>query len=261
MNRKQSIVFWFVVAIYLVVAIGFSEQKQDEIICNKIEISFSDNAKKHLLEKDELIELIQTNEKVIGFPIERINIAQLEKYVESLAPVKHTQVYKTIDGVLKVDVEQRIPIIRIIDNFSNSYFIDKEGTILKSNYKYSPHILVATGTIPDVISPIAKSKVFNIFSNTNEDLVQDIYKIALKISEDEFWKAQFVQIYVNDKKSIELIPRVGNHIIELGSAQKLDDKLFKLRVLYTEGLSNKGWNQYSRIVLKYENQVVCEKAD
>ena len=68
-----------------------------------------------------------------------------------------------------------------------------------------------------------------------------------------------VQIYVDEKNNVELIPRVGNHNIILGDASDLENKLEKLMIFYKKGLSKTGWNEYSTINLKYKNQIVCTK--
>lgn len=47
--------------------------------------------------------------------------------------------------------------------------------------------------------------------------VTDLYKFALFLQENEFWNDQIEQIYVYPDNDIELIPRVGNHRIMLGT--------------------------------------------
>jgi len=55
------------------------------------------------------------------------------------------------------------------------------------------------------------------------------------------------------------VPRVGAHMIMLGSLENYRGKLHKLMVLYREGFSRVGWNQYEWINLKYKDQVICTK--
>jgi cell division protein FtsQ len=86
-----------------------------------------------------------------------------------------------------------------------------------------------------------------------------LYKLAKYISHDPFLKAQIDQIYVTELNEFELIPRVGNHVIMLGTADDLDDKFRKLIVFYHLGLNKIGWNKYNVINIKFKNQVVCSK--
>jgi len=83
--------------------------------------------------------------------------------------------------------------------------------------------------------------------------------LAKFVDQSEFWKAQLVQIYVNEDNEIELIPRVGSHRILIGDVENLEEKFNKLMLFYEKGLSKTGWNEYSIINLKFKDQVVCTK--
>ena len=99
------------------------------------------------------------------------------------------------------------------------------------------------------------------------------HKTAEVLMESDFWKNQIVQINVMPDKGIELVPRVGDHIIYLGYlptaknkeerfariSDFLDRKLERLEKFYRYGLSQAGWNKYSRISVEYSNQIVCKK--
>jgi cell division protein FtsQ len=91
------------------------------------------------------------------------------------------------------------------------------------------------------------------------------------IESDDFWSAEVVQINVLGSSAgggsntwqepqLELVPRVGNHIVLLG---KLDggefDRLDKLKTFYLGGLWHEGWNEFRYINIKYKDQVVCSK--
>jgi cell division protein FtsQ len=80
------------------------------------------------------------------------------------------------------------------------------------------------------------------------------------IDNDTLIRSQVAQIYVTDDRNFELIPRIGNHRIVIGSIADLQEKFAKLKVFYREGLNHTGkWDIYSSIDLQYKNQVVCTK--
>jgi cell division protein FtsQ len=60
-------------------------------------------------------------------------------------------------------------------------------------------------------------------------------------------------------EQIELYPRIGKHVIELGSTENFRNKLNRLRIFYQEGLERVGWNKYKTISLAYDDQIVCTK--
>jgi len=89
----------------------------------------------------------------------------------------------------------------------------------------------------------------------------------------ELWNNQIVQINVLPDLGIELVPRVGNHIVFMGylpqSRYRLErekaieeftnKKLTRLEKFYRYGLSNAGWNKYSYINIEFDNQIICKK--
>jgi len=91
------------------------------------------------------------------------------------------------------------------------------------------------------------------------ELLPDLFRLVQFINGSKFWKAQIEQIYINQKKEIELVPRVGNHTIILGSVDDLREKFENLEAFYEQGLSKYGWNKYKTINLKFKNQIVCTK--
>jgi cell division protein FtsQ len=79
------------------------------------------------------------------------------------------------------------------------------------------------------------------------------------MQEEELWNAQIEQIQVTAGGEVELIPRVGNHIIALGQPSDYAQKFDKLKIFYEKGLDEVGWDRYSRINLNYGNQVIATK--
>ena len=95
--------------------------------------------------------------------------------------------------------------------------------------------------------------------NTNSFLFAELAKFALFLQENDFWNNQIEQIYVHPDNEVELIPRVGNHRIVLGSFVDFEEKLDNLRLFYEKAIPKVGWEKYSIISLKYKDQIVCTK--
>jgi cell division protein FtsQ len=56
-----------------------------------------------------------------------------------------------------------------------------------------------------------------------------------------------------------MVPKVGDHVVELGDANDLDGKFANLVAFYRKGMPRAGWDTYSKISLKFKGQVVCTK--
>ena len=76
---------------------------------------------------------------------------------------------------------------------------------------------------------------------------------------NEFWQNQIEQINVLPDGTLEIVPRVGEHIIYLGSPANMEKKLERLEKFYRYGLSEAGWNKYSYISVEFDNQIICKK--
>ena len=83
--------------------------------------------------------------------------------------------------------------------------------------------------------------------------------LANYVLTDTFWKNQIVQLNVLADGSVEIVPRVGDHIAYLGQPVDIDQKLDRLRKFYRYGLNKAGWNKYSRISVEFGNQIVCTR--
>ena len=108
---------------------------------------------------------------------------------------------------------------------------------------YATDILVATGRVSKKYAQKALSKVAN------------------QIVGDSFWRNQAVQLNILPNGTIEMVPRVGEHVVYLGSPTNIDSKLERLRKFYIYGLNKAGWNKYNYINVEFSNQIICKKVN
>lgn len=94
------------------------------------------------------------------------------------------------------------------------------------------------------------------------DDFSDLVAFVEYIVDDEFWRAEIVQIELtgggDDPMQIAIVPRSGDFIVDMGFAENLTSKLGTLGEFYDKTLSNVGWEKYKHISLRYDNQVVCK---
>lgn len=124
----------------------------------------------------------------------------------------------------------------------DNYYIDNEGKIMKVTGK-AVRVTVATGYID---RKFAQEKLF---------------ELAKFLKSNYFWDSQIEQVNVTTKQEIELIPRVGDHVLFLGKPEMYDIKFRKLKAFYKEGLNKVGWNKYERISVEFNNQIICTKKE
>lgn len=189
-----------------------------------------------------------------------VDIRTLEASFDANPSIKKAEVFRSLNGVLHVKVDQRKPLVRIFTPGGDSYYIDESGFLMPLSNTYTSRVIVANGEIYAKYSDYYQQ---NVLTEGDDEYgkrqLKSIYELASFIRNKPFWQKQIAQVYWNEEGQLELIPRVGRHRIVIGKAERLEEKFTKLMVFYKEGLNKTGWNDYSKINLEFKNQVVCTK--
>lgn len=260
MNKLLQILLWIlsIVAIILVLSFANKQKNYMQLATPIIEIDYN-SENRFIDESDVLKEIIHQPNDSDNY-VYKFDVTSIEQRLKNNFAIKDAEVYKTVDGKIVAWVKQNRPIARVINQKGESYYIDEDGWLMPLSDKYTSRVLVINGQLKSLYNQYYKRNLLAMEDSINERTVLDeMYQLALLIDKSEFWKAQIEQIYVNKELEIELIPKVGNHIIVLGKPEFMEEKLNKLYFFYREGLSKTGWNEYSEINLSYKNQIVCKK--
>ena len=245
-----------ILAVYLVMAItSWNTPDKNHRVCTKVNINISDSNNAGFLSAKEIKSIL---EKKKLYPLNKqISSVEPRKIEEALKVgpfVDSAQCYITENGHVNIMISQRMPIIRIKNLKGEDYYLDDNGGILP-NSKYTSDLIIASGNI---------SRWFAHYG---------IAPLAKAINKSEFWVNQIEQIHVCDDRGIELVPRVGDHIIFIGYlpikknkvaneksiAEFTAKKLERTEKFYRYGLSQAGWNKYSYINVEFDNQIICKK--
>ena len=267
MNKKiQKILVyaaWSLAVMSLLTLVGFANHAIDEKACTQIEVNI-DNIDEHDFVKTEDVfnMLKEKNKKLKGEAMGSIDVASLERMFNANSHIANAEVYKTINGLIKINITTKRPIARVINYKGESFYLDEHGYLMRWSNQYTAHLPVFTGNIYesyDVCYDINYSKTDINDSVLIKNNLFGIYRLAKYLDSSEFWRAQIEQVYIG--KEVELVPLAGSHIIVLGNFQDIDEKMNKLFVFYQQGLNKVGWNVYETINLNYKNQIVCSKTN
>jgi cell division protein FtsQ len=260
MNIVKKSAIWIITLTYLIVVFGFVDNRFENQLCNRIKISVRDSINTRFLSDNDIRKIIEKEGiKYLGLPLNTIDLTSIENAVRNNQLVKECKAFTGVNGTLHVEILQRQPLVRVIEASGRGYYIDRQGNILNLSSRYTPHILVVNGRFNTAIKIGEPANVLDLVDSKSNSLLKDIYELATFIENNELWHAQIVQVYVNKSYEFELIPRVGPHVILLGTLTDYQGKFDKLELFYKEGLNRIGWNQYVKINLKYKDQIVCSK--
>ena len=252
--KSTKILKWVKIAVLPLVflsAISFVGKQQGSKIISKIDIAIDNHYESYFIDENDIMNMITENgnKRLTGVPFNQVNLKAIEMNVSQHKFVQNAEVYKDLQGTLVVNVEQSIPIARVIQTDGPDAYISDKGHVLPVSEKFTARVMVIGGEYtPELVKkdlPL-DSASFMIF-----DLLQYIEK-------DKFWKTQIAQLDIDKTGDITLYPQVGKQIIEFGRAEDIHEKFNKLNIFYKQILPQKGWNAYERVNLKFKDQIVCE---
>lgn len=241
---------WVVCISGLVVLMSFISVKKTSQPCTDMKVMLPGN--NNFIERDEVDRILLENSgTLVGRKLNEINIHKLENVLKANPFIEYAKVFADMNGVIHVDIRQRKPLIRIINMANVNFYIDEKGFKIPMSDNYTARVLVANGLINEDFT----GKVDTLSSQ----LARDLFRAAQFIKRDTLWNDQVEQLFVNVKGDIEIVPRVGDHKIILGSADSLETKFRNLLVFYKKAIPKVGWDTYKTINLKYANQIIGEK--
>ena len=246
-----------VIAAYLVLAITAFDKKGDsKAVCSKVNIEIADNATEGFLDAKVIKERLQkTGNYPIGRQLNEINTRGIEETLRQSPFVKTAECYKTEGGHVYISVTQRMPVIRIKADNGDDYYVDDNDCIMPRT-NYTSDLIIASGNI-------SRSYAINYMSAVGKIIMQN-----------DLWKNLIEQIHILPDHGVELVPRIGDHIVYVGKlpdgkdrqqheaaiADFLAKKMARLEKFYKYGLSQVGWNKYSYVNIEFDNQIICKRS-
>jgi cell division protein FtsQ len=258
MIRKIAKILLIIPVLYMIIIPFFFAASENSKPCTRILINITDSSDYHFVTKRHLMNLVYgSSSRILGRPLRDVPVTDIEGRIKTLKELKEAEVYTAIDGTLHVYINQRNPIMRVIPDEGGDFFVDEDGYVFRRRNLYNPRLHIIQGNI-DITAAMLDS-VSILDTTIKNTILKDIYHFVDYIRGDSFWSAQIDQIYVSGKNEIDLIPRVGNHTVHLGTFENYKDKMRNLEAFYEKVLPEVGWEKYSLVNLEFRDQIVCRR--
>ncbi len=258
MMKRLVKILLLIPSLYLVAMPAYYAGISNSSLCRGLRVTIADSAQYHFVTKRDISNtIIGKNGNPVGRPVRDIRLSEVENTMSRYSELKTAEAYMTIDGIMHVYADQRTPVLRLMPNEGGDYYIDNEGIVVRRRNLYTPRLHIVGGNIN--ISQAMLNGVSVLDTSIKNTILKDIFKLVKYINGHDFWSAQIDQIYVDNNDEIDLIPRVGNNRIHLGTSEDFEKKLRNLKVFYEKVLPEVGWNRYSVINLAFRDQIVCTR--
>lgn len=240
MKKTLIILIALVVIGYLIFSATYFKKMSQNEICENFEVVIADSTQYRFVSAHEIECLVRKYDlHPVGKTFGEINTLAIRDTILTNKLVESAEVYTTPGGFVVASVSQRKPVLRVISEIKGNFYVDNERRIMPVSGNFAVYVPVATGAIDE------------------EFATGQLYDFALFLSTHPDWDAWIEQILVQENQDVVLIPRIGDFKIIMGSLDDYSAKLTKFGRFVEDGLNVVGWNRYSSINLKYENQVVC----
>ncbi|MGI8952014.1 MAG: cell division protein FtsQ/DivIB [Chitinophagaceae bacterium] len=222
-------------------------QQKEHKPCSAINIEINSTKNNAFIDEKEVAQLLKSNGALVGKDISTINLRNIESNLSKDAWIKNAELFFDNNQILQVKIEEREPLARIFSLEGNSFYIDSSGLRLPLSEQQTARVPVFTSFTSDR----------KILSAPDSSLLNDVKNIASFIGEDSFWSAQISQINITPQRTFEMVPVIGNQIIEIGNADSLQSKFDRLFSFYKNVFTKSGFEKYEKIDVQFDGQVVA----
>ncbi len=257
MVKRKTILNWMLTTLWVTIGAGVivllvaAVKKESKQKCTGLNVVVKGVSNNFFVDKNDI--LVAINQYVDGSPIGQavnlLNLKDLESDLEKNIWVKKAQLFVDNNAVLQVIVTEREPVARIFTSTGATFYIDSSNAMLPLSEKYSARLPVFTN-FPSESGVLTKADSL---------LIKDIAVISKIVQKNPFWMAMIEQVDITQQRTFELVPKIGNSLINFGDATNAAEKLDRLLLFYKQVLVKCGWDYYSSISVQFANQVVAKR--
>jgi cell division protein FtsQ len=213
-----------------------------------------------LITKREVDSIVHSHFGLLqGTPMSQIDVGAIQVAVNRHPAIQSCNVYMGVDGILNIDIQQRAPMFRVMNSDGSGFYVDTLGqsfNLLDRSVAYVP-IVSVEGVMGAMEFPATRAYYDeNTLGLTYLDELIMFGNHMRKHADLKDWTEH---VHLTAMGTLEVIPRIGRHVIDYGSIYNLEMKTKMLFQFYRSQLYITDLEKYSRINLNFENQVICEK--
>jgi cell division protein FtsQ len=215
-----------------------SKRNENRKITEAVVVFIGDNA---LFIKRETVNklLIENKENASGIQKDKLDLNKLERTLNANDLIEKSEVFVSIDGVLKAMVQQKTPIARFFSG-NSSFYVDYEGGRMPLSDNFTARVPLVSGLIN---------------KKNNEELAQ-LFRI---IYDDDFLRKNIIAIQIMPNGDLKMLNRNFDYQINFGSVINAERKFKDYKAFFQKAVLDSSLYKYKKIDLRFTKQVVCTK--
>jgi len=224
--------------------------------CQDVVVVVKDSLENPLIQSAEIAAFLEKNPlEMLGQNFAEINMHVLEKEVESFASVRQCHAVRTINGTLRLEILQHMPLYRL-ETSNGSFFVSREQFIIPMINPYRLPVLVVSGAVPFDYSGAYRGTI-----KDTDTWLQEMSCLMAYVSDHDFWKEKIHSISVAGPKDITIIPREEHPVLKIGALEHFEYKMEKLREFYRVLVPRDGLDKYIAVDARFGDQLICTRKE
>ncbi len=183
--------------------------------------------------------LIENNKDAKSIGKDKLDLNRLEKGLNAQEMIEKSDVFVSIDGVLKAVVKQKTPIARVFEGY-DSFYIDYEGNRMPLSTNFTARVPLVSGEI----------------NKKNSGELAELFRL---IYDDAFLKKNIIGVQIMPNGSLKMLNRNYNYQIDFGGTVRMKAKFNNYKAFFQKAVLDGSLNKYKTIDLRFAQQVVCTK--
>jgi cell division protein FtsQ len=183
--------------------------------------------------------LIENNRGAQSIGKDKLDLNKLEKALNAQEMIEKSEVFVSVDGVLKAIVKQKTPVARVFDG-DDSFYIDYEGNTMPLSANFAARVPLVSGEI----------------NKKNERILAELFRI---IHDDDFLKKNIIGVQIMPNGSLKMLNRNFDYQIDFGGTVRMRAKFNNYKAFFQKAVLDSTLYKYKIIDLRFTQQVVCTK--
>lgn len=233
-NTRLILMFTLVVFLF-----SFTSNRNNNRKLKKASVVFVGNSAPFVTQETVNKLLIENKRDAQSIYKDKLDLNKLEKALNTQEMIEKSEVFVSVDGVLKAVVKQKTPIARVLDG-ENSFYLDYKGNRMPLSTNFTARVPLVSGEIN---------------KKNNEDLAE-FFRI---IHNDAFLKKNIIGAQIMPNGSLLLSNRAYNYKIDFGRPIQIQSKFNNYKAVFQKAVLDSSLNKYKIIDLRFAHQVVCTK--
>ena len=233
-NVRLILMFALVIFLY-----SFTSNRNSHRKLKKSEVIFVGENNNFVKQESVNKLLIENSSDVKSIAKDELNLNKLENSINAHPMIQKSEVFVSVDGVLKAVVQQKTPVARVVDE-QGSFYIDYEGNTMPLSDNYTARVPLISG-------------------ENNVKNKKKLSEVLKMIYDDEFLKKNIIGVQVLSDESLLMSNRNFDYQIDFGKLLNEEQKFKNYKAFFQKAVLDSTLYKYKKISLRFTHQVVCTK--